>query len=170
MAKYSSNKVRECEEWIAQHGLMDYGGAQLQQYCAAMGIHDTTHRAWMAQKEYSEAVERGKNTFKISHTQKLFGTLMEAAIGGDHETVEENTEYRANPENPNKPRIHKMFKHKRKTYIKPDTTAAIFLLCNLDPEHWRQRQDNNIAFKKPAEEEMTLDEVKEELKRLEQGR
>lgn len=164
MAKYNSKIVRECEEWIAEHGLMDYGGAQLQQYCAAMGIHDTTHRAWMAQKEYSDAVERGKNTFKINHTQKLFGTLMEAAIGGVRETEEENSEYR--PDAEGRPQIHRMLRHKRKTYVKPDTTAAIFLLCNLDPEHWRQRQDNNIAFKKQDEEEMTLDEIKEEIKRL----
>lgn len=169
MAKYSPKKIRECEEWIAEHGLMDHGGALLQQYCAAMGIHDTTHRSWLARKEYSEAVERGKVTFKANHTQKIFGTLMESALGGVRETEEEHSEYR--PDANGNPRIYRMLKHKRKTYIKPDTTAAIFLLCNMDPEHWRQRQDNNIAFKKPGdEEEMTLDEVKEELKRLEQGR
>ena len=168
MTKYCGRKVKECEEWIAEHGLMDYGGANLGVYVKAMGIDDTTHRSWLKKyNEYGEAIERGKHTFKITHTQKLFGTLMEAALGGEHEVVDEDTEYRPNPQNPNQPIIHKMMKHKRKSYQKPDTVAAIFLLCNLDPEHWKQRQDNNVAFKKPdSNDEMSLDEIKEEIKRL----
>ena len=165
MAKYNPKKVKECEEWIAEHGLMEYGGAQLKQYCAAMGIHDVTHRNWLEKAEYVEAVERGKESFKQAHTQKLFGTLMEAALGGERTTEEENSEYR--PDANGNPQIHRMLRHKRKTYQKPDVTAAIFLMCNLDPEHWRQRQDNNVAFRKPdAAEEMSLDEIKEEIKRL----
>lgn len=168
MTKYCGRKVRQCEEWIAEHGLMDYGGAQLQQYVKAMGIDDTTHRLWMRKRpEYVEALERGMETFRIKHSQKLFNTLMEAAEGGFKETEEENSEYR--PGADGKPQIVKMLRHKRKTYVKPDTTAAIFLMCNLDPTHWRQRQDNNVAFKKSdSEEEMSLDEIKEELKRLEE--
>ncbi len=164
--KYNLKKFKECEAWIAEHGLMDYGGAQLQQYCKAMGIHDGTHRKWLQRyKEYVEALESGKAIFKHNHTQKLFNTLMEAAIGGERETEEENSEYR--PDGSGKPQIHRMLRHKRKMYVRPDTTAAIFLLCNLDPEHWRQRQDNNVAFKKPeTESEMSLEEIKEEIKRL----
>lgn len=167
MTKYCGKKVKDCEEWIAKHGLMDYGGAQLQQYVKAMGIDDTTHRYWLDKPEYAEAIERGKEIFKITHTQKLFNTLMEAAIGGERILEETNEEHR--PDRNGEPRIHRFLKHKRKTYIKPDTTAAIFLLCNLDPTHWKQRQDNNIAFKKPEEENtMSLEEIKEELKRLEE--
>jgi len=165
MMKYNLKKVRECEAWVAEHGLMEYGGAQLQDYCRAMGIHDGTHRNWLKNTEYAEALERGRHTFKIAHTQKLFGTLMEAAVGGERETEEENSEYR--PDVNGNPKIYRMLRHKRKAYLKPDTTAAIFLLCNLDPEHWRQRQDTNVAFKKPdADNEMSLDEIKEEIKRL----
>lgn len=164
--KCNLKKFKECEAWIAEHGLMDYGGAQLQQYCKAMGIHDTTHRKWLQRyKEYAEALERGKAIFKHNHTRKLFNTLMEAAVGGERETEEENSEFR--PDAEGNPQIHRMLRQKRKTYVKPDTTAAIFLLCNLDPEHWRQRQDNNVAFKKPeTENEMSLEEINEEIKRL----
>lgn len=166
MTKYCGKKVKECEEWIAEHGLMDYGGAQLQQYVKAMGIDDTTHRSWQNKHpEYVEALERGKDTFRLNHTVKLFNTLMEAAEGGFKESEEEHSEYR--PGADGKPQIVKMLRHKRKVYQKPDTVAAIFLMCNLDPSHWKQRQDNNVAFKKPdADNDMSLDEIKEEIKRL----
>lgn len=166
MTKYCGRKVKECEEWIAEHGLMDYGGAQLKQYVKAMGIDDTTHRKWQKiYPEYVEAIENGMAIFKSSHTQKLFNTLMEAALGGEHTTEEENSEFR--PDANGNPQIHRMLRHKRKSYQKPDTVAAIFLMCNLDPEHWRQRQDNNVAFKKPDNnDDMSLDEIKEEIKRL----
>lgn len=166
--KYSTKIVHEVEAWVTDHGLMEYGGAKMQDYCMAMGIHDKTHRNWLRQyKEYGEAIERGKAAFKTAHTQKLFGTLMEAAMGGVRETEDENTEYRANPDNPNKPIIHRMTRQKRKTYVRPDTTAAIFLICNLDPEHFQQRQRNEIAVKKPTnEEKLSIEEIEAEIKRL----
>lgn len=165
MTKYCGKKIAECEAWIAAHGLMDYGGANLKDYCKAMSINDTTHRSWLQRKEYVAAIERGVEVFKSTHTKKLFTTLMEAALGGERTIEEENSEFR--PDANGNPQIHRMLRHKRKAYQKPDTVAAIFLLCNIDPEHWRQRQDNNIAFKKPDNgNEMSLDEIKDEIKRL----
>ena len=38
MAKYSPSKIKECEAWIMEHGLMDYGGAKLKDFLTAMGI------------------------------------------------------------------------------------------------------------------------------------
>lgn len=165
MTKYRGKKVRECEEWIAKHGLMDYGGAQLQQYVKAMGIDDTTHRKWLKKQEYADAIERGMETYKRNNTQELFNTLMEAAKGGFKETTEENSEHR--PDADGNPRIVKMLRYKKKIYQRPDTIAAIFLICNLDPAHWKQRQDNNVAIKKPdSDDEMSLDEIRDEIKRL----
>lgn len=165
MAKFNAKKIQECEEWIAKHGLMEYGGASLKSYCEAMGIHHTSHFKWLKSAEYQNALDSGKLKFKQTHTKKLFGTLMEAAMGGERETEEENTEYR--PGADGQPQIHRMLRHKRKQYQKPDTVAAIFLLCNLDPEHWRQRQDNNVTVKKTEEENsLSLEEINDEIKRL----
>ncbi len=170
MAKYSASKVKECEEWIMEHGLMEHGGARLKDYCEAMGIHHKTHQLWLANKpEYREALDRAKLYFKEHLCRDLVRSLADAAKGYEHETIEEHTEYRQNPQNPTQPIIHKMTRQKRTIYVKPDVAAAIFLLCNLDPEHYQNRQRNDVTVKKSndADEAMTDEELAAEIERLE---
>ena len=158
----------ECEAFITKHGLITFGGAKLKDYCEQMGIDEKSHRNWKKQhKEYAEAIERAVEAYKATHTRTLFGTLMEAAQGGERTVEEEHTDYRPNPQNPSQPQIRKQTRTKKKIYVQPNVVAAIFLLCNLDPEHFRNRQQNDISIKKPeAEEEMTIDEVNAEIERL----
>lgn len=169
MAKYSIKKCEEVEEWISKHGLIEYGGAKLKDYCEQMGINEKSHRNWKKlYREYAEAIERGKETFKATHTRKLFGTLMEAAVGGERTITDEHTEYRPDPANPNNALIRKQYRNKKTIYVHPNVVAAIFLLCNLDPEHFKNRQQNDISIKKPEDEEEDLspDEIRSEIERL----
>lgn len=148
---------------------MDYGGAKLKDYLAQMGIDEKTHRNWKKQhKPYKDAVERGLEAYRTTHTRVLFGTLMEAAKGGEHTVSDETTEYRPDPNNPENAIIRKQTRVKKTIYVQPNVVAAIFLLCNLDPEHFKNRQQNDITVKKPNDEdnEMTLDEINAELDRL----
>ena len=55
---------------------------------------------------------------------------------------------------------------KKKVFYQPNVGAAIFLITNLDPEHYQNRQSNNLTLKDDTEKEMTLDEVKAEIERL----
>ena len=170
MAKYSHTKINECEQWVMEHGLMEHGGARLKDYCKAMGIHHKTHQLWLANKlDYREALERAKVYFKEHLCRDLVRSLADAAKGYEHETEEEHTEYRQNPQNPDRPIIHKMTKKRTKIYIKPDVAAAIFLLCNLDPEHYQNRQRNDVTVKKSSDtdEAMTDEELAAEIERLE---
>ncbi|MCM1075966.1 MAG: hypothetical protein NC548_45570 [Lachnospiraceae bacterium] len=170
MSKYSQSKVKECEDWVMEHGLMEHGGAKLKDYCTAMGIHHKTHQLWLKHKpEYIEALNRAKLYFKEHLCRELVRSLADAAKGYEHETTEEHTEYRQNPANPSQPIIHRMTKKKTKIYIKPDVAAAIFLLCNLDPEHYQNRQRNDITVKKTsdADESMTDEQLTAEIERLE---
>lgn len=168
MAKYSEKKAKECEQWIAEHGLMEYGGAKMIDYYEQMGFSEKTHRNWKSMyKEYREAVERGLEKYRQTHTKKLFGTLMEAAMGGERTLTDEYTEYRPDPKNPENAIIKKQTRNKKTVYIQPNVAAGIFLLCNLDPDHYKNRQQNDITVKKPDEEkEMTIDEINAELERL----
>lgn len=168
MAKYSTKKCEEVEEWISKHGLIEYGGAKLKDYCEQMGINEKSHRNWKKQyREYSEAIDRGKETFKATHTRKLFGTLMEAATGYEKTVTDETTEYRPDPANPENAIIRKQVRNKKTIHVQPNVVAAIFLLCNLDPEHFKNRQQNDISIKKPdTEEEMTPEEITAEIERL----
>lgn len=163
-SKYSKAKVAECEEWVSKHGLTDYGGAMLKEYCREMGIDNKTHYHWLKVKDdYREAIERAKEHFKRTLSHDLTISLAEAAKGYDKEDIV--TDYVPNPENPNQPTIRSM--RKRKVHFPPNVGAAIFLLTNLDPEHYQNRQRNDIAVKKDEEREMTIEEINAEIERLE---
>lgn len=168
MAKYSKKLCDECEAFIAEHGLIDYGGVKLLDYCKEMGFDEKSHRNWKKlHPEYKEAIERGKDTYKAKNTRELFDTLMEAAKGGERTVISEHTEYRPDPNNPENAIIRKQVRDKKTVYVQPNVVAAIFLICNLDPEHFKNRQQNDISIKKPdTEAEMTLDEINAEIDRL----
>lgn len=169
MAKYSQAKIKECEEWIMEHGLMDYGGAKLKDFLADMGIHHKCYYLWLQKDEFRAAVERAKQYFKEHLCRDLVQSLADAAKGGERETSEEHIEYRQNPADHTRPIIHRKSVKKSKIFIKPDVAAAIFLLCNLDPEHYQNSQRNDITIKKPttAEDAMTDEEIAAEIERLE---
>ena len=55
---------------------------------------------------------------------------------------------------------------KKKIVIQPNVGAAIFLLTNLDPEHYQNSQKSDITLKPSGEKEMTIDEINKEIERL----
>lgn len=161
--KYSIALVQRAAEWVQQHGLIDYGGGQLQDFCAFLGINDKTYRRWLSeQEEFKTALDKAKEIYKQSLTHELHETLAMVATGYEREETE--TEYRPNPKDPNKPSITKM--KKKKVFYQPNVGAAIFLITNLDPEHYQNKQNNNITLKDDTEKEMTLDEINKEIERL----
>ena len=162
MAKFNAAKIEECEAWITTHGLIDYGGAMLKEYCRVMGIDEKTHRLWMKKPQYKEAVIRAKDTFKQNLTHDLAVSLAQAAKGYDREETEQ--EFRPDP-NTGQPIPVKM--KKKKIHIQANVGAAIFLLTNLDPEHYQNRQRNDVMLKKEDDKPMTLEEINAEIERLE---
>lgn len=168
MAKYSKKLCDECEAFIAQHGLIEYGGVKLKDYLKQMGFDEKTHRNWKRDHaDYKQAIERGRETFKSNHTRELFDTLMEAAKGGERTVINEHTEFRPDPANPNNAVIRKQVRDSKTIFVQPNVVAAIFLLCNLDPEHFKNRQQNDVSIKRPeAESEITIEEINAEIDRL----
>lgn len=161
--KYGNAINKIAEEWVSEHGLIEYGGGQLQDFNAHLGINDKTYRRWLdEQPEFKAAIERGRATFKKSLTHQLHETLSMVAAGYEREETE--TEYRPNPKDPKQPTITKM--KKKKVFYQPNVGAAIFLITNLDPEHYQNRQKNDIVLKDTEEKEMTLDEINKEIERL----
>ena len=43
MAKFNEQIIRECELWVSENGLMEYGGAKLIDFCNVMGIGKSTY-------------------------------------------------------------------------------------------------------------------------------
>lgn len=162
--KYTLALVQRAEEWVKKHGLMDYGGGQLQDFIKELGIDDKTYRRWMKEKDdFRTAIEKAKEEFKKSLVHELHETLAMVAKGYEKEVTE--TEYRPNPKDETKPIITKM--KRKKIIFEPNVGAGIFLITNLDPEHYQNRQNSSIAVKTSEEKEMTEEEINAEIERLE---
>lgn len=136
--KYNTAIPKKAEGWIATHGFIDYGGASLLSFCAYMDISDQTHYRWLeSHVEYVEAIKRGRDKYKASLKEEAVTGLLELVRG--YSVEEKTTEY-VSDENGNPIIKHQVIKER---HIPRNTAATIFALTNLDPDHWKNRQDNN---------------------------
>ena len=157
MAKYNKDMVQACADWVRENGLIDYGGATLRDFCRAMGIDDMSYYNWMKRSEFSEAIKKAKEAFRESLEKDIVQSLATAAKG--YEYTQTTTEY---TDVNGKPRIKKQVKKNMR--VEPNVGAAIFLLTNLAPERWknRQQQEVKVSDVKP----MTMKEAEELIKSL----
>ena len=140
MAKYNKDMLQACADWVRENGLMDYGGATLTDFCNAMGIDNKTYYAWMGKTEFSEAIKKAKEAFRDSLEKDIVKSLANAAKGYEYtQTVTEFTDVNGQP------RIKKQVK--RNIRIEPNVGAAIFLLTNIAPERWKNRQSKDVDVK-----------------------
>lgn len=132
--KYSNQKIQECAEWVRIHGLMDYGGATIMDFCKAMDIDKKTYYNWMEESTFSTAIKDAKDDFKASQEERLVESLMNSALG--YEAEEVKSEY-SNDLLTGKPKLKKQTRTKK--HIQPNTGAAIFLLTNIAPDKWKNK-------------------------------
>lgn len=166
---FSNKKAKECEDWIAENGLMEHGGAKLKDYIKGVGISDQSHYNWQKQKPaYARAIESGKTRFKENLCRDLVKSLARAAKGYKFTEITKTTESRPNPADDGTPIIIREVKQEKTINVKSDVGAAIFLLCNLDPENYQNRQRNDITMKEVYNpvESLTEEEIVKEIERL----
>lgn len=135
MAKYNKEMIQRCSDWVAENGLMEYGGAKLVDFCKAFNIDDMTYYHWMGNSDFSEAIKKAKDKFKDSLETDIVKSLANAAKG--YEYTQTQTEYK---DVNGSPKIVKQVKKNVK--VEPNVGAAIFLLTNVAPDRWKNRQDN----------------------------
>lgn len=168
--KYNAKLLKIAREWIEQNGLVHYGGASIKKYSEFLGIHPTSHYNWLERyPEYVEMIEQAVETYRVNSAQRLYNALYETALGGYRENSTEDIEYKPNPKEPSKPMIAKKRTHKEKKYFKPDTTAAIFLISNLNPKDFANRYRTEVDAKVKKKEELSREAILEELERLEKS-
>lgn len=144
MAKYNDKFVSEMVSWVEEHGLMDYGGAKFTDFLRYFKIDDRTYYNWYKKKpEYKQAIDNAKEKYKKALTRDLVTSLATAAKGYDKDIVE--TEFVPSKGNESKPTIK--VQRKKTLHFMPNIGAAIFLLTNLDPEHYQNRQHTDIGGK-----------------------
>lgn len=137
MAYFNKEKIQECADWVRENGLMEYGGAKLKEFCSYFHIDDMTYYKWMEKSDFSDAIKKAKKDFKNNIEHDIVVSLAKAAKGYEYEEV--RTEY----QNVNgKPRIKRQTKTKKN--VEPNVGAGIFLLTNISPERWKNRQNQDI--------------------------
>lgn len=139
--------IQSCYDWICENGLQDDGGAKFCDFCNAMCISDESYYRWIKNDyplsvEFVDAIKKAKQVFRENLTTDLVLSLAKSAKG--YTWKKSRTEF---SEKNGKPIITK--KIVEEMNVPPNTAAAIFLLTNLDHEHWQNRQ--NVVSKETRE-------------------
>lgn len=144
MAKYNKDMIQACADWVRKNGLIDYGGATLTDFCKAMGIEDQTYYRWLDKVEFVEAIKKAKEAFRSTLENDIVKSLANSAKGYEYEQY--TTEY---TDVNGKPKIKKQVK--KNIRVEPNVGAAIFLLTNIAPDRWKNKQDSNVSVKEDSE-------------------
>lgn len=108
--------------------------------CKKVGISKETFYTWINDKpDFSNSLKKARKEFRETIVQTLEQSLWKRAAG--YEIEESKNEYRTLKDGGEVlVKSSKITKH-----FPPDTGALIFALTNLDPENWKNRQDNRLS-------------------------
>ena len=108
--------------------------------CKKVGISKSTFYEWLeSYPDFSGSLKKARKEFRETIVQTLEQSLWKRAAG--YEIEESKNEYRTLKDGSKVlVKSSKITKH-----FPPDTGALIFALTNLDPENWKNRQDNRLS-------------------------
>lgn len=108
--------------------------------CKKVGISKSTFYEWLeSYPDFSDSLKKARKEFRETIAQTLEQSLWKRAAG--YEIEESKNEYRTLKDGSKVlVKSSKITKH-----FPPDTGALIFALTNLDPENWKNRQDNRLS-------------------------
>ncbi len=108
--------------------------------CKKVGISKSTFYEWLeSYPDFSDSLKKARKKFRETIVQTLEQSLWKRAAG--YEVEEVKNEYRTLKDGSKVlVKSSKITKH-----FPPDTGALIFALTNLDPENWKNRQDNRLS-------------------------
>lgn len=121
-------------KWVRENGLKDKGGATIASLCRHFGIAEMTFGRWMKRKEFADDINSAKQYFADNLERDLVASLAKSAKGYSY--VKRKTEYTSD-KNGN-PVIKKQTTED--VDVQPNVGAAIFLLTNIAPERWQNKQ------------------------------
>lgn len=139
----NDEKLRQVEDWIAENGLEEYGGALKKDFWKAMNISDQTYYNWLKNLNFLAAVKKGKERYKDKLEQDLVMSLAKVAKG--YRYTKRKTEFK---DHNGTPIIYKQTQEE--VEVQPNVGAAIFLLTNVAPDRWINKmvQDVNAKVEK----------------------
>ncbi len=131
MVRYNKELLAEMEEWVSQNGLIEYGGAKVKDFIAHFGISNETYYEWKrTNKEFSEALKRAKDVFKSGLERDIVKSMANIAKG--YEYTQTTREYKDGRE---------VKRTTKDIKVEPNVAAGIFLLTNLAPTRWQNKQN-----------------------------
>ncbi len=169
--KLNAAKIAEAEAWVEQNGLHPQAcGATIVMFCEAMGISDETYRRWQKNVAFVDALTRAREKFHTNTVRDVENALVKAAKGVDFVHIREEKRAQKVKEYDEKGRKVKEYdgppvivKSMRETvYYPPDVRAAQFVLSNMQPDKWKQKQETVVS----TPEGVTLHYDKPEQKEL----
>ena len=132
MAKYCDEIVQEICSYLRE-------GDTQEAACKKAGIGEETFYGWQREKtEFSEAVKAAKKEFLRNQYKDAVQSLYKRATGYDVEEPEITY-----GDKDGKPYIKQ--KKVRTKHIPADPQALKFLLTNLYPDEWQDRQKNELT-------------------------
>lgn len=158
--KLNAAKIKECAAWVEKHGLHPQAkGATIRDFCDAMGISEPTYFRWQANESFVSALARAREKFARTIEDKAVDALIVRALGGAIQETE-RTKMEAQKVEEYDPKTGKLVKRYTtdkgvikdkvviKTVLAPDVLALKYLLNNVAPERWREKQDLNVGGQK----------------------
>lgn len=137
-SKLTNELISKAYDWIVENGLMDDGGAKFVDFCKAMCISDFAYYQYVnGTSELSiafiDSIKKAKEQFRQNLTKDLVQSLAKSAKG--YRWQRKRTEYK---DVNGKPKIVKQIVED--VDVPPNTGAAIFLLTNIAPDKWQNKQ------------------------------
>lgn len=159
--KYTGETPGIVAAWVRKNGFVDCGGASRNDLCAFLKITLKTLGRWLKKPDFFEAVEEAKRDFRDIAEKEIVQSLARAAKGYEYKQVIEKTIKGVTVEVTYKT-IH----------VEPNVGAAIFLLTNIAPERWKNRQNKEVTGGvevKGLNVEVIDEGAKEALKQITEG-
>ena len=130
-------------------------GALVKDFCKAMGINIDTYYQWQNKSEFSEAISRARDVFHQTTVRNVENALVKRASG--YEFTKERAEKASRKTVEFDPLTGKKVREyygepqlvamsKETIQVAPDVDAAKFVLTNMEPERWRQKQEIAAAI------------------------
>jgi ABC-type ATPase with predicted acetyltransferase domain len=136
--------INNAYNWVVENGLRlddsDTLGANKQEFCRAMGISMQTFYNWVDEKsryfncEFLEQLTNANDEFKKNIVGRLVASSIQRALGYDVDMP--TTKYK---DKRGKPVVAE--KIVKKLHVPADVTMLRFLLTNLAPNQFKERQE-----------------------------
>lgn len=132
--KMTDEMIDRIVDFVAENGLQDYGGCQITRLCEHFNISRETFYRMMGNVTFMTRINEAKEIFRNNMTANIVNSLYKSATGYEYEKKHAETITDKNGNKRQKARAETI-------NVPPNVQAGIFLLTNIAPDKWQNRQN-----------------------------